>query len=399
MRERAWVGRLGIALAFNGCSGQAREPARGVEVTPSSSTAVAASSANKNAVADAAAPELGRSPAEPLQAVGAQGAQPEATGESAPGAPLSGARAQESSACPADMQLVDGAYCSEVRQTCLQSRLDVSNQKKICARFAAPSECTGARTQKRFCIDRYEWPNQAGERPEVMNNFYQAQVKCAALGKRLCTESEWTFACEGPDMLPYPYGYVRDSNKCNGDRPWDRPDMEKVARRDAGELARLWQGVRSGSQPECVSAFGVHDLPGNADEVAASENVSNGWRGKYASVTTGGPWYLGVRNQCRPKIYTHDEGFYYYYLSFRCCAEADGRETEPRTPKQIQAAVAFDAVERLARFDTAAMREKLELKASGKCSCPERDSLCKTMCGSLLGPGASDAAPRSLLLR
>jgi formylglycine-generating enzyme required for sulfatase activity len=292
------------------------------------------------------------------------------------------------------MQLVAGAYCSEVRQTCLQSRYDVSNQKEICARFAAPSECTGARSQKRFCIDRYEWPNQAGERPEVMNNFYQAQVKCAALGKRLCTESEWTFACEGPEMKPYPYGYIRDPDKCNGDRPWDRPDMAKVARRDPAELARLWQGVRSGSQPECVSDFGVHDLPGNADEVAASENVSSGWRGKYASVTTGGPWYLGVRNQCRPKIYTHDEGFYYYYLSFRCCREADGRDTEPRTPKQIQASLSFDYVERLARFDTVAMREKLELKAAGNCSCPEHDSLCKTMCGSLLGPLATDAQPR-----
>ena len=42
-----------------------------------------------------------------------------------------------------------------------------------------------------------------------------------------------------------------------------------------------------------------------------------------------------MRNQCRPKIYQHNEGFAYYYLSFRCCAEADGKPTDPRSPKQI----------------------------------------------------------------
>ena len=43
-----------------------------------------------------------------------------------------------------------------------------------------------------------------------------------------------------------------------------------------------------------------------------------------------------MRNQCRPKIYTHNEGFAYYYLSLRCCAEADGKPSDPRSPKQIK---------------------------------------------------------------
>jgi len=289
------------------------------------------------------------------------------------------------------MALVDGEYCSEVQQTCEKSWFDVPNQKLICERFASPSICTGSTVHKRYCMDRYEWPNRAGERPEVMNNFYQAMVKCAAVGKRMCTESEWTLACEGPERLPYPYGYQRDGRKCNGDHPWDAPDMKKVAQRDPTELARLWQGKRSGTQPECVSPYGVHDLPGNADEVAASENTSRGWRGKFDSVTTGGPWYRGVRNQCRPKIYTHDEGFYYYYLSFRCCAEADNKPTDPRTPKQIESNTSFSTIERLARFNTNEMRETLQRKAEGRCTCGERDTLCKTMCGTLLGPNAVDA--------
>lgn len=292
--------------------------------------------------------------------------------------------------CPQGMLLVEGDYCTRVEHKCVQEWHAKANDKRVCEEFEPWSKCTGDRVPKRFCIDEYSWPNRHGARPEVMNNFYQAQVKCAALGRRLCTESEWTMACEGPDLKPFPYGYKRDVGKCNGDRPWDNPKMNLVAKRDPKELARLWQGVPNGMQPECVSDYGVHDLPGNTDDVVSSETTSSDFRGKYDSVTTGGPWYKGVRNQCRPKIYTHQEGFYYYYLGFRCCAEPDGAETDPRAPKQITRGWGFDRVERLARFTVAEMKQKLELQAKGECSCEEKDTLCKTMCGTLLGPEAQD---------
>jgi hypothetical protein len=288
------------------------------------------------------------------------------------------------------MKLVDGDYCTEVEHKCLRSWFDKSNKKTVCEEFEPSARCTGKRVHRRVCVDTYEWPNIQGERPEVMNRFHQAQVKCAAAGKRMCTESEWTLACEGPEMTPYPYGYIRDAAKCNGDHSWDGPNMGKVADRDPGELARLWKGVPSGSQPHCISAFGVADLPANTDEVVASE-THGGWRGKFDSVHTGGPWYKGVRNQCRPKIYTHDEDFYYYFLSFRCCAEPDGKPTDPRTPRQIEQKWTMEKVERRAQFTVAQMREKLLLKKTGQCTCPDRDILCKTMCGTLLGPGAVDA--------
>jgi hypothetical protein len=294
-------------------------------------------------------------------------------------------------ACPSSMKLVSGDYCTDVEQKCTKSWYDASNKKTICERFDARVRCKGKTVPKRFCMDTYEWPNAKGKRPEVMNRFHQAQVKCAAIGKRLCTETEWTLACEGPKRMPFPYGFERDTGKCHGDVPWDDPNMSKVAERDPAELARLWRGVRSGTQRECVSAYGVADLPGNADEVVASETFGAGWRGKYDSVHTGGPWYQGVRNQCRPKIYTHDEGFYYYFLSFRCCAEADGKPTDPRTPKQIKAGWSMKTVERKAGFTIAEMQEKFELRRRKKCTCPRQDVLCKTMCGTLLGPNARDA--------
>jgi hypothetical protein len=289
------------------------------------------------------------------------------------------------------MQLVDGDYCGDVDQKCLRSWYDKSNKKVVCEEFEPRTTCIGQKTHKRYCIDSYAWPNVKGERPEVMNTFYQAEIKCAAVGKRLCTESEWTLACEGPEMKPFPYGYVRDPKKCNGDHPWDSPNMNKVAARDPEELARLWHGVKNGAQPECVSDYGIADLPGNTDDVVASETYSDDFRGKFDSVHSGGPWYKGVRNQCRPKIYTHDEGFYYYFLSFRCCAEPDGAVTDPRTPKQRKRGDKLSFVERLARFTVEEMRQKLELKAAGKCECKAHDALCKTMCGTLLGEGAQDA--------
>jgi formylglycine-generating enzyme len=318
------------------------------------------------------------------------GVQPNAD-PSAEAAEPSAAQEQEATACPSGMVLVEGDYCTKVEHNCKESWWADWNKKKVCEVFEPVAKCVGTRVKKRYCIDKYSWPNQKGERPEVMNNFYQAQVKCAAAGKRMCTESEWNLACEGPEMKPFPHGYIRDSTKCNGDHKWDHPNMPKVARRDAKELARLWRGVRSGHQPECISDYGVADLPGNTDEVVASEAVpGRGFGGKFNAVNTGGPWYGGVRNQCRPKIYTHDDGFYYYFLSFRCCAEPDGQANEPLTPKQKHDRWKWDRVERLANFTVEQMKEKLELKKEGKCSCGERDNRCKTMCGTLLGPDAKD---------
>jgi hypothetical protein len=242
------------------------------------------------------------------------------------------------------MVLVDGEYCESLRVDCEREWHAPQNNLWVCEQVQFPTRCEGATRPLRYCIDRYEFPNRAGQRPMVMQNFYQAELHCAKLGKRVCTESEWTKACEGPENKPFPYGYARDAKKCRGDRPYGHPNKQKVLDRDPVELERLWQGVPSGSQPECVSDYGVYDLPGNADELAASETTGRApvtihgrtLSGDYANVTTGGPWYLGVRNMCRPKIYTHDESFAYYYLSWRCCQEADGKPTEPRAPKQIE---------------------------------------------------------------
>jgi sulfatase modifying factor 1 len=313
--------------------------------------------------------------------------------------------------CPDEMVLVEGEYCTAksndapvdefgntpgagaadmkiVERECLKEWYAPQNKKRVCEEFETKGTCTGKMVKKRFCIDRYAWPNKKGHKPEVMNRYHQAQVKCAAVGKRMCTESEWTLSCEGPEMKPFPYGYVRDAKKCHGDEEWDGPNMTKVAQRDPAELRRLYKGKPSG-QPECVSDFGVYDLPGNTDEVVASETFESGWRGKYESTNTGGPWYKGVRNQCRPKIYTHDEGFYHYYLSFRCCAEAgDGSgqipATEPLTPHQKRKGWDMKRVEATAGISVKEMQALLEKKKTDP-SCGCKTTKCRTFCGTLHG--------------
>jgi len=257
------------------------------------------------------------------------------------------------------MVLVDGAFCKNLEVRCLEKWHAPQNKLWVCERVKKPTVCRGKTRPMRFCIDRYEFPNRRGERPMVMQNFYQAQVHCALRGKRMCKQSEWTKACEGPDNKPFPYGYERDPKKCRGDMPYKNPDQAKFVRRDPVELERLWQGVVSGSQPHCVSDYGVHDLPGNADELASSERSWGGPKSNFANVTTGGPWYKGVRNMCRPKIYSHDEKFYYYYLSWRCCAEADGKPSEPLTDKQKRRGLSWKRVIYEARMAPVPFKGKL----------------------------------------
>jgi formylglycine-generating enzyme required for sulfatase activity len=178
-----------------------------------------------------------------------------------------------------------------------------------------------------FCIDRYEYPNQKGVYPWIMVSWYEAEDLCSEEGKRLCTEDEWTFACEGEEATPYPYGYTRDATACVIDKTW-RPYHESAMRpRDgqnaAAELDRLWQGVPSGSQPRCKSVFGVYDLTGNVDEWTRTVR-----EGERPSILKGGYWGP-VRTRCRPATRSHDENHIFYQQGTRCCADV-GAELKKR---------------------------------------------------------------------
>jgi hypothetical protein len=180
-----------------------------------------------------------------------------------------------------------------------------------------------------FCIDRFEYPNRKGAYPVIAVTWYEAGSLCEAHGERLCTEDEWTFACEGEEALPYPYGYVRDASACVIDRPWRVFDGRHLAMRDSpvavAEIDYTWQGEASGARADCRSPFGVYDMTGNVDEWTRSVR-----REGYRSIFKGGYWGP-VRTRCRASTRAHNEEFYYYQQGFRCCADVPGGDAAPST--------------------------------------------------------------------
>ena len=179
-----------------------------------------------------------------------------------------------------------------------------------------------------FCMDRFEYPNVLGQNPMIVVTFHEAEALCKKSQKRLCNENEWTFACEGEEVRPYPYGYTRDSTACVVDRNW-RPFAEgALSPRDGAgaraELDRLWQAEPSGSRGACKSPYGVYDMTGNVDEWTRSARSTG-----FASVLKGGYWGP-VRARCRPATRAHNEDFVAYQQGFRCCGEADPSVPAPR---------------------------------------------------------------------
>jgi formylglycine-generating enzyme len=230
--------------------------------------------------------------------------------------------AELESTCPDDMVAVEGDYCPRLVQRCLHW-LDAKTMLQ-CAEFEKPTRadgCLGRPEHKSFCIDRYEWPNALGATPAYMATWSDARATCASAGKRLCADTEWTLACEGPDRHPYPYGtgYERDDAACNIDKPYVWPDAKRFfdpKTRDS-ELARLDQREPSGARSSCVSPYGVHDMVGNVDEWVV--NVSQAGH-PYESGLKGGYWGP-VRTRCRPMTTAHNEMFRYYQIGFRCCGD------------------------------------------------------------------------------
>jgi len=229
--------------------------------------------------------------------------------------------------CPSGMVEVEGDYCAHVEETCLRW-LD-PEEKMRCAEFAPGTRCEGKTTHRKYCIDAYEYPNQPGAKPVVMKTWYEARDACSAEGKRLCGDSEWTLACEGQERMPYPYGYARNADACNIDKP--HPDVDQKALENPqtrqAEVDRLWQGEPSGAREACVSAYGVHDMTGNVDEWVVNEQAK-----PYKSGLKGGYWGP-VRDRCRPMTTAHNEDFAFYQIGFRCCSDPQTSNAPAAAPR------------------------------------------------------------------
>jgi formylglycine-generating enzyme required for sulfatase activity len=184
------------------------------------------------------------------------------------------------------------------------------------------------------CIDRYEAPNVAGEKPILMANLPDAEAFCAAHGKRLCSEDEWVRACQGPSGRRYPYGDRYDEHACNHDKPARVPRWSTLGAWPSeparAEVARLDQSEPSGARPGCVSAEGVYDLTGNVAEWVGRthphpEACLDAEQKKHHHVVAGCAWGKCFREPHEPSCTyvncAHVEGFRSYEFGFRCCQD------------------------------------------------------------------------------
>ena len=304
------------------------------------------SGANAVAGGDAAASGAGATAADDAGSTGAPDGGPDDAGDGRDGdaGDDGGTLPGSTEGCPAGMVRVEGEYCPEVLQKCLGHSSEYAKDKALeakkkktgepigrsnvserCLKYEAPSVCLSKQKRRvRFCVDRYEWPNEKGTVPALLVSWVDAKKLCEEAGKRLCTEDEFNFACEGEEMLPYTYGFERDPTKCNIDRPYRKREhkLSKYARcmKDPAckaELEKLDQRLPAGSLPACVSPFGAYDMNGNINEWVSRPKEKPPNR----SGLKGG-WWGPVRGRCRPTVGFHKEEDYGYEEGFRCCADA-----------------------------------------------------------------------------
>ncbi|NOY25006.1 MAG: hypothetical protein GXP62_03950, partial [Oligoflexia bacterium] len=166
-----------------------------------------------------------------------------------------------------------------------------------------------------------------------------------ARGQRLCTDDEWTAACEGPQGYAYPYGDTSVPGRCNDEETWitykqsllsDWPwglDTDAIETLDqllaaatatgssgaasAAHVLSLYQAEGSGDNAGCVGDW-VFDLVGNVEEWTQR---ADGGSAEFHGNLKGRYW--AEQRTCQSSVTTHGDGFRFYEIGFRCCAEPD----------------------------------------------------------------------------
>jgi hypothetical protein len=174
------------------------------------------------------------------------------------------------------------------------------------ANLLCPSDMAYVPTAS-VCIDRYEASHAVGNiamsnpgvTPWSLVTWPEAQAGCAAAGKRLCDEAEWTAACVGPAPgTLYPYGGISDytAHTCNG------------ADHDVGAP------VNTGSIATCEGGFpGIFDMSGNMFEWTSACTTTCAMRG--GSFSTGGDHITLRCGGSTEWVTTGGTAF----IGFRCC--------------------------------------------------------------------------------
>jgi formylglycine-generating enzyme required for sulfatase activity len=215
------------------------------------------------------------------------------------------------SECPDGMILVEGEYCPEVHHRCIRwaDPKEAKFNDYRCAEYARPVSCWRPREHKRFCIDKFERTETGSNLPLNDQAWIDTKRICEEAGARVCLESEWTFACEGEEMRPYPYGWTRDSALCNVDQ------VHLTVPGDDTKILDLRQPPSA--HPMCTSAFGLRDMAGNVAEWVAVDGTPPG-----SLVVQKGAWWHPGKHTCRAAQGGHDQNYHGKETGFRCCKDA-----------------------------------------------------------------------------
>jgi hypothetical protein len=172
---------------------------------------------------------------------------------------------------------------------------------------------------------------RARSAPGVVPQGYISQVQatdaCARAGKRLCSATEFAYACRGPNQSnDYPYGGTTDvpgwCNEAKGSsvaRFFGNDPTKWTYAEFNDPILNQWDGglAPTASYPHCVSPSGVWDCMGNLHEWGSDPADANGhgrFRGGfYGDAELNGPGCLYVTS-------AHELTYHDYSTGFRCCA-------------------------------------------------------------------------------
>jgi len=149
---------------------------------------------------------------------------------------------------------------------------------------------------KTVCVDAYEFPNKAGEKPRNMVSQDAASRFCESVGKRLCSVEEWQAACRGNANSRYPYGNSYNQRKCQTD------------------LKAAKEPSRSGFAEHCRSYYGMYDMSGNLWEWTSTPAQREG-----LFLVAGGAWNTQNASSCAETKFSFYPQNEYPFVGFRCC--------------------------------------------------------------------------------
>lgn len=161
-----------------------------------------------------------------------------------------------------------------------------------------------------YCIDKYEYPNQAGVEPKAKVNWQDAQGMCSSLGKKLPTEAEWEKAARGTDGRKYPWGEGIDPSKALYGKVFGSAEP-------------------SGSREVNRSPYGAYDMAGNLWEWVSdwydlnyyqnspSRNPTGPTSGQHR-VLRGGSWNVLPSDLRASYRFRGAAGIRYADIGFRC---------------------------------------------------------------------------------